>query len=402
MSDLTVLNVVVSTPEARGGAVRAGLQLGDSLGNYATVDNVKMAGNYDTNLYEELDLVSEFLSTPSRTLLRDVLGTVIDSKENIENTVIWTELSTPQPLNEYDLVHIHNAVPLWGLLATSLRCRFAGVPYVMTTHGISKLPDLPENTGMSRLESVAFEYLFLSFYWNVLRNASHLFALSEQDRQTLSEHAPARKISVVPNGVSIKEVDTDRRASVASQLGIDDDEHTLLFVGKIMESKGISDLLDAYDMLPDCRLVVVGPPKDDDLVARLNEYDPSDVSYLGYTDRDTLDALFEIADLFVFPTRADVFPLVTLEAMSARTPVVTTRVGGLPEQVSEDTGVLTEPGEPQCVAQAVERLIRNETEREAASAAALERVENNFSWDTVASQTAEIYTDILKPHADNP
>jgi len=396
-SQLKVLNVVVSTPESRGGAIRAGLQLGESLTDYLQVDNLKMAGKHDEALVEELTLDAGLSTIPSRTLFRDIAGCVINTTVNFENTVIWTELHTPELLKHYDIVHVHNAVPLWGLLSVTLRCRIANVPYVVTTHGISKLPDLPDNADLSRLQSFIFKQLYLRPYLNTLANAAHLFALSKGDKQRLAEYVPGQSVSVVPNGVSINRTDKRTQAAVAEELQLNRDSPILLFVGKIMMSKGVTDLLDAYEELDtDCTLIVVGPPKDDELVERLNGYAQAEVRYLGYTEQDRLDALFKLADLFVFPTRADVFPLVTLEAMAAGAPVVTTNVGGLPEQISEETGILVRPEDPKAITRAVDEFLKDEKRLQNASDAALERVRENFSWEKVAEETATTYMDILK------
>lgn len=396
-SQLRILNVVVSTPESRGGAIRAGLQLGEYLADYVKVDNLKMAGEHDEALVEELNLDAGLSTTPSRTLFRDIAGSVIDTTVNLENTVIWTELSTPKPLKDYDIVHVHNAVPLWGLLSVTLRCRITNVPYVVTTHGISKLPDLPDNVDLSKLQSLVFKQLYLRPYLNTLANAAHLFALSEGDKQRLTEYVPGQSVSVVPNGVSINRTDERTKAAVAEGLQLNRDKPILLFVGKIMRSKGVTDLLDAYEQLDtNCTLVVVGPPKDDELIERLKRYTQAEVRYLGYTKQDRLDALFKLADLFVFPTRADVFPLVTLEAMAAETPVVTTNVGGLPEQISEETGILVEPDDSEAITKAVDEFLKDKERLQNASDASLKRVRENFSWEKVAEETTTTYIDILK------
>ena len=397
----SVLNVVVSTPESRGGAIRAGLQLGEHLTKYVEVDNLKMEGEHDETIIEELNLGEYLFTTPSRTFLGDLAGLAIDSTVNFENTLIWTELSAPNPLKKYDIVHIHNAVPLGGLLSVALRCRIANVPYVMTTHGISKLPGLPDNADLSTVQSIVFEQLYLKLYLDILANAAHLFALSESDKQKLAKYVPQQNVSVVPNGVSINQTGERVQEVVADEFQLDRSKPLLLFVGKIMESKGVPELLNAYEQIDaDCRLVVVGPPKETKLVDCMDKYPQHEITYLGYTEQERLDALFQLADLFLFPTRSDVFPLVTLEAMAAGTPIVTTTVGGLPEQISDQIGTLVEPEDSVEFAKAVEEFLENEDKRRRASKAALERVNEKFSWDTVAEQTATTYTDILNTEYD--
>jgi glycosyltransferase involved in cell wall biosynthesis len=393
-NELTVLNVVVSSPSKRGGAIRAGLQLGDHLESYVNVDTVKMAGEYDELLVEELKLSEKFNTTPSRTLLRNIGRAIIGSAGNYENTVIWTELSTPRPLGEYDVAHFHNAVPLWGLLSAAIRCRLAGVPYVMTTHGISKIPDLPKSMGMSDAQEFIFSLAFLRPYRWILNNAEVLFALSESDEQRLNEMLPGVQTTIVPNGVRLNLNDSD---TDILDFDIPSDSPLLLFVGKLIESKGIGDLLDAYERLDtECTLIIAGPPAAEEYVDRLNQFDKANVRYLGYVDQDVLEALYRRADLFVFPTRSDVFPLVTLEALAAGTPVVSTTVGGIPEQITSETGILVPPERPDKITGAVEELLNDDKRRATMSEAAISRAETEYSWDGVARKTVEMYERICE------
>jgi glycosyltransferase involved in cell wall biosynthesis len=392
-STLSILNIVISTPENREGAVRAGLQLGDHLSKYIDVDTVKMSGKFDQDLIDELKLQSEISFTPSRTALRDLCQAFINTDDNYENTVIWTDLSTPRSLAEYDLAHIHNAVPLWGLLAVAVRCRVARLPYVMTTHGISKIPDLPENMGMSETQQFVFEKAFLKPYEWVLSNAEHLLPLSKIDEKKLNNRVPTVSTSVIPNGVRLNLTEPE---ADPIEFDLPPEKPLLFFVGKTIKSKGIGDLLDAYELLnTDCTLIVAGPPADDGYVDRLQEYNEHEVRYLGYAEQEVLDALYRRADLFVFPTRSDVFPLVTLEALAAGTPVVSTTVGGVPEQITQDTGVLVSPEQPKELAEAVNELLANTDRRATMGDAAIARSKNKYSWDSVAQKTIEIYEQIV-------
>lgn len=392
--ELTVLNVVVSSPDKRGGAIRAGLQLGDHLESYADVDTVKMAGKYDELLAEELGLTGGFETTPPRTLLRNIGRAAMESTGNYENTVIWTELSTPRPLEEYDVAHFHNAVPLWGLLSAAIRCRLASVPYVMTTHGISKIPDLPESMGMSVAQQFVFNLAFLRPYRWVLGNAEALFALSESDEQRLNEMLPTVPTTVVPNGVRLN---LDKPGTDLLNFDLPSNRLLLFFVGKLITSKGIGDLLDAYEQLDNkCTLFVAGPPATEEYVERLERFDEENVRYLGYADQDVLEAFYRRADLFVFPTRSDVFPLVTLEALAAGTPVVSTTVGGIPEQITDETGILVPPERPDEIAGAVDELLNDEQRRASMSEAAIERAKTEYSWDGVARKTVNVYERICE------
>ena len=390
---LRVLNVVIATPKDRAGAVRAGLALGDALRPYADVDTVKMRGDHDEELAAELN--DEMRAIPSRTVLRDVGQRLFDTAGNYENTLIWTRLSPPRPLETYDVVHIHNTVPLLGMVGVAARCKVAGVPYCVTTHGIGSIPELPESMAMGRVQRFVFRQCYLRPYLAVLEHAAHRFALSERDRAILDERFDPESTSVVPNGVHPNPPSSDAAATVESELGVSPTRPLVLFVGTLQRSKGVEDLLTAYERLEtDCTLVVVGPAKDPSLVEQIEAHD-GDVRYLGYTGAPLLPALYQRADVFAFPTHSDTFPLVVLEAMAAATPVVTTTVGGIPEQVTDGSGILVPPRDPERVAAGVDRLLTDDDLRATRGRRALAVVRERFSWDAVAERTARTYRDVL-------
>jgi len=394
-SELRILNVIIATPKDRAGSVRAGLSLGKALEPHVDVDTVKMRGNHDAELFAEFDL-NETRPIPSRTVLRDLGDRLFDTTENYANTLIWTRLTPPRPLDKYDIVHLHGAVPLAGMIVVALESVRAGIPYCVTTHGISKIPEIPENMEMGPVRRLVFEYCFLKPYLSVIRSSAHRFALSEHDRALLEKRFPGRPTSVTPNGVNPNPPSPDAVATVAAETGISPSRPLVLFVGKLLASKGLDDLLGAYDHLAaDCTLAVVGPPEDPTYVDRFDACE-GDVRYLGYTEQNLLSTLYQRADVFAFPTRSDVFPLVVLEAMAAATPVVTTTVGGIPEQVVDGSGILVPPRDPGRVADAIDRLLDDDDLRATMGRRALAVVRERFAWDAVARRTARIYRAVVE------
>jgi glycosyltransferase involved in cell wall biosynthesis len=381
-----ILNFIVSTPQNREGAVRAGLLLGQHLKSIVDVDIVKMAGDYDEELKDELDV--EFNTVQTRTWFRDLCNRLVDSPKNYANTFLWSDLETPRPLSEYDLIHIHNSVPLLGMSQIAVKARRCGTPYCITTHGISKVPELPDQMSMSPPARLAFRIGYLKPYFKILQCADHLFALSERDAEFIQKLFPEQSVSVTPNGVQ----PNSSKDSFSVEIPVSN--RYILFVGKIRESKGVPDLLSAYQNLDgDIQLVIAGPPQNNSLVRRLEETDG--VEYLGYVEKDKLDCLYRNAELFVFPTRSDVFPLVTLEAMASGAPVITTNVGGLAEQITDNVGVRVPPESPSQLAKAIEDLLKEPTRRQNLSQNAKERVNNEFSWSAVANDVANKYEEIL-------
>jgi len=389
-SDCRVLNIAVATPEERpGGAVRAGLRFGDHLAAHAAVDNVKMRGRHDDALLSELALDNAVGTVPTRDGLCRLVGRLWPSAARYANTLVWTDLGDVA-VGDYDVVHIHNPVPLGGMVAVALACRVAGVPYCVTTHGLSKVPDIPDAMDMSAPAAAAYSLGFVRPYFWVLGNAACLFALSEADRRTLRARFPDQRLRVVPNGVEPNPPADDVAATVASAADIPRDRPLVLFVGRLAHDKGVGDLLDAAERLTaPCTVALVGPAESSALEARALAADG--VRYLGYTEQSLLGRLYQRADLFCLPTRTDVFPLVVLEAMAAKTPVVSTTVGGIPEQVTEATGRLHDPDDVDALATSLDALLRDERTRETMAEAAFERAMREFSWDAVCRAAVEEY-----------
>jgi glycosyltransferase involved in cell wall biosynthesis len=184
---------------------------------------------------------------------------------------------------------------------------------------------------------------------------------------------PAEKIHVISPGVDLAQWPTitsqERLAASAGRLP------RLLFVGGDFERKGGQLLLDCFErhLAGRCELDVVTqtsltPPPGVRLHATLTP------------NSDELKRLYAAADIFVFPTLADCAPLAVPEAMAASLPVITTRVGAIPEMIEDGvTGLLIAPGDSGGLHDALERLLQSPEFRiqmGAAARAVAERVDD--------------------------
>ncbi len=104
----------------------------------------------------------------------------------------------------------------------------------------------------------------------------------------------------------------------------------------------------------------------------------------------------EKADLFVLPSHAEGLPMTVLEAMGAGLPVVSTRVGGIPEAVVDgETGILLEPGDVVCLAAALRTLAEDPGLRARMGVAGRDRVREKFSTDRFFASFRAIWRDAL-------
>jgi glycosyltransferase involved in cell wall biosynthesis len=183
--------------------------------------------------------------------------------------------------------------------------------------------------------------------------------------------APAEKVAVIPPGIDLEQwnfarPDTPREGLVR-----------LLFVGGDFVRKGGRTLLAAMHqgLAATCELdIVTRDDVDTDGLPNVRVHHG-----LG-PNAPQLMALYARADVFVFPTEADVLPLAIMEAMAASLPLVTTNVGAIAEEVLDGvTGLVVEPGNVDSLLQATTRLVKDTELRRTMGAAARRTAQERFN-----------------------
>jgi glycosyltransferase involved in cell wall biosynthesis len=111
--------------------------------------------------------------------------------------------------------------------------------------------------------------------------------------------------------------------------------------------------------------------------------------------RDDITDFLNILDLCVMSSHHEGIPTVLLESMYLRKPVVATAVGGIPEVVEDErSGLLVEPGDPQALAAACLRAVRDRDLTDRLGRAAKDRVESEFSSDILARRMVDLYQSV--------
>ncbi|CAN5858640.1 glycogen synthase [soil metagenome] len=172
----------------------------------------------------------------------------------------------------------------------------------------------------------------------------------------------------------------------------------LLFVGRLEYEKGVQDAIAALPRIrrthPGTTLTVAGEGTQQDwLVEQARNHKVlKAVRFVGHVNHQELLDLLHRADAAVLPSHYEPFGIVALEAAAAGAPLVTSNVGGLGEAVlTGQTGVSCPPRDVAALAAAVRTVLEHPAAAQRHADAARKRLTSDFSWRTVASETAQVY-----------
>jgi glycosyltransferase involved in cell wall biosynthesis len=172
------------------------------------------------------------------------------------------------------------------------------------------------------------------------------------------------------------------------------DPRQLVYHGRVDRRKGVLDLLDAVERMPDVSLHVSGIGPDLEAVQERVLTTPQ-VTLGGYADYDQAPRVYHRGGLFVSPTYAEGFSNTILEAMASGLPIVSTRAVGVVDCLRhEDNALLHEPGDVDGLVAALRRMLDDDALRGRLARRALEECRATYSWEVVARQIQGVYAEV--------
>ncbi|MEN9713499.1 MAG: hypothetical protein RLZZ164_163 [Actinomycetota bacterium] len=327
-----------------------------------------------------------------------------------------TDLNMVSDIAGADLVHSHTwYANFTGQVASKLH----GIPHLITAHSLEPLRPWKEQQlgGGYRLSS----WIERSAY----EDATRIIAVSAGMRQDILRAYPQidpAKVSVVHNGIDLAAFQSASNPDLVRALGINPDARSVVFVGRITQQKGLPYLLKAAKQLPaDVQLVLCAGAPDTPqiqaevtaLVEELNVTRGNVIWVEKHLSRPELIAVLSSATVFACPSIYEPLGIVNLEAMACSIPVVATATGGIPEVVAHgETGLLVEIEQVQDgsgtpldeakfvgdFAAALNEMLAN-PKLEEFGRAGRARVEQHFSWDSIAEQTLRVYREAIDSFA---
>ncbi len=297
----------------------------------------------------------------------------------------------------YDLVHAH----FWmSGVASVPAAATTGVPVVQTFHALGTVKrrqqGARDTSPRSRVRREA----------QLCAAVDHVIATcSDEVRELRALGLDSARVSVVPCGVDVHAFvpgppPANRRPR-------------LLVLGRLVERKGVGNVIEALAWLPGVELVIAGgpvaealaaDPEVDRLRALAERHEVADrVCFVGRAARSDVPRLMQSADVVVAVPWYEPFGIVPLEAMACGRPVVGSAVGGLLDTVVPGvTGELVPPRRPDLLAAALRELLAHPERQAAYGKAGFTRATRSYRWERVAAKTEDVYAAVLSRHAQSP
>ena len=304
-----------------------------------------------------------------------------------------------------DIIHSHEAY----MPDILLQFRDIKVPIVTTVHTTIKgQREGTKRSGMGLWELDASERATILLY-PLLRLAEEVYfaknryyiTVSNWMKEQLLRQYPRirnRRIYVVYNAL-----DTEFWSPSKEETGKLEKENIVLYVGRLLALKGINVLIRAIPKVlkenRNVKFVFIGPGNREVYMNMLREtgVPRPNYAFLGYRNREELLRYYRISNIFVIPSYSENMPMTLLEAMSCALPVISTRVGGIPEVVSDYVdGILVTPGSVDELASSLILLLQDENLRRSLGLNARKKIMEKFSWNKAIHRILGIYREIME------
>lgn len=299
-----------------------------------------------------------------------------------------------------DIVHGH----FWMSGHAALRAaRPLGIPVAQTFHALGVVKrrhqGVKDSSPAARLELES----------RVARRADRVVATCSDEVFELRRlGVEGHRISVVPCGVNLEHF-TPRGLGEAPRGGRDRTPR-IVVVGRLVERKGVGNVISALARVPGAELVVAGGPDraqldGDAQVRRLRRVAEragvaDRVVFRGRLSREEMPPLLRSAEVVACVPWYEPFGIVPLEAMACGVPVVASAVGGLVDTVVDGvTGVHVPPRSPEAIAGALRALLDDPLRRAAFGIAGAQRARRHYGWDRIAGATMRVYEELAAVRA---
>ncbi|WP_239618829.1 glycosyltransferase family 4 protein [Cohnella mopanensis] len=285
-----------------------------------------------------------------------------------------------------DLIHSHKM----EVIGANLIGKWLGIPTVQTVHELARKP------------LVAYKFVA---YLNHLFNDKVIVLCDRSKIMFRWFNRESNKLVKIYNGITKSaQAATPIKERLREQLGLLSGDRIAITIARLSPMKGLEYLIEAAAKLkqdhPDIKFVIVGDVAfehekayKDQLLSLIRRLGVEQTVFMLGLRRDVPD-LLEQSDVLILPSVYDIFPTVILEAMSKGLPVVATDVGGVPEMVKGNTGIMVSPCNSDALKTAIVRMFAMDYQAMGVQASKLYSQE--FTREHYVSRTVAVYEEMFR------
>lgn len=313
------------------------------------------------------------------------------------NPLWYKKIAEIIDIEKPDIINGHVPVPYIADIGARIAFK-RNIPFLLTYHN-----DL---TGYNPLIKILSKCYYYSMGFKTLNNSNYVIATSDYYAKTspyLKKHY--NKVKVVPPGVDIQKFNIITSNYVKNKYDLTD-EKIILFVGQLnkeSQHKGLEYLIKSVSMIQesvDFRLIIVGKGNFVEYYKTLSSdlNISSKVIFAGFVNDQNLAKYYNEADLVVLPSynRAEGFGMVLIEAQACGTPVIGTKIGGIPHAIKNgETGLLVLPKDSQKLAEAILKILEDKDLALSMGQKGHQRVMDKFTWENSSLIMDDIIRSIL-------
>ena len=288
-----------------------------------------------------------------------------------------------------DVIHAHWVIPQ-GFIAIIVG-KLLNIPVIATAHGGDAFS---LNTSLlSRLKAFTLK---------------HCHAWTSNTKATAETFGTANNISkpiIIPMGVDIKRFQSGNATKLLNQ----ENRKIILFVGRLVEKKGVKYLLDAFSKLPleaqnTSVLWIIGDGNERTALEQQAQHlGIKNITFWGQVQNKQLPDYYAAASIFVTPSIVDSNGdtegqgVILLEAMASNTPIIATTVGGIAEVITHGkTGLLVPPNDSSELSTSIQRMLNNKEFTDSCIAKALLEANEKYSWRAISHEFTSAFNGTIE------
>lgn len=232
-------------------------------------------------------------------------------------------------------------------------------------------------------------YLFKSF----LNKADNIIVVSKDSKKFLEELGVKKDITVIHNGINLEKYENYYK-KYKKNLKVE--EKTIFYFGRLSKEKGIFTLLKAAKELEDFKFEIAGKgPLKEDIDKYIKKNEIKNVKLMGYLSEEKLIKEIMNSEIVVLPSNIESFGLAIAEAMALSKPVISTKVGSIPELINhKKTGILISPKDYKELTKKILELHNNPKLRKKLGVNARKEVKKRFCWNVIFKKVKKHYKKI--------